>query len=130
MPASIPRRWMKASIALLSPLALLLISALFLRHGVGETLFVDQTEVPADTTQVADGGADGGFQHSIIVNGNVGSDLDRAICMGELYRAPGGLEPTRRAGGHARQRCRNLRDDPCLRKLGFQADVVDLTRSQ
>src|ERR1700674_5467291 len=100
MPASIPRRCMKASIALLSPLALLLILALFLRHGVGKNLFVNQIEVPADTAQVANGGADRGFQRSVIMNHNVGSDLDRTICMGKLYRAPRGLEPTRRSGRH------------------------------
>src|SRR5262245_19264600 len=130
MPASMPRRWMKASIALLSPLALLLIQALFLRHGVGKTLFVDQIDVPADTTQVANGGADRGFQRSVILNDNAGPDLDRAICMGELYRAPRGLEPTRRPRCHTGQRGRNLRDDPRRRKVGFQADIVDLARSQ
>src|SRR5262245_23153094 len=119
MAASMPRRWMKASIALLSPLALLLIQALFLRHGLGKTLFVNQIDVPADTTQVANGGADRGFQRSVLLNHNVGSDLDRAICMGELYRAPRGLEPTRRPRRHAGQRGRNLRDNPRLRKFGF-----------
>src|SRR6476661_9764261 len=114
MPASIPRRWMKASIALLSPRALLLILALFLRHRVGKNLFVNQIEVPADTAQVANGGTDRGFQRSVILNGNIGSDLDRATCMGELYCAPGGLEPARRPSRHTGQSGCYLRDNPCL----------------
>jgi hypothetical protein len=40
-PRSMPRRRMKASIALLSPLALLLILALLLRNGVSKCLVVN-----------------------------------------------------------------------------------------
>src|SRR5436190_21293963 len=130
IPASMPRRWMKASIALLSPLALLFISALFVRNGVGKNFFVNQTEVSADAAQIANGGADGSFQRSVILDDNVGPNLDLTICMGKLCRAPRRLEPPGRSGRHAGQCSRNLRDGPRFRKFGFQADVADLAWSQ
>src|SRR5262245_36636903 len=95
MPASTPRRRMKASIALLRPPALLRIHALLLRDGLGKPLLVDQIEVAADAAQVANGRADRGFQGSVILDNNVGPDVDLARRMRELHRAPRRLKPPR-----------------------------------
>ena len=64
MPASMPRRWMKASIALLRPMALLLMMVIFFCDGLGENLVVDQIEIPANASQVADGGSHRSFERS------------------------------------------------------------------
>src|ERR1700749_1817004 len=98
MPASMPRRRMNASTALLSPFdlfALLLMWALFIRNGVAKNFFVDQIEVSADAAQVANRGADRGFPQSIVLDENVGPDVDLAVRMGKFYRPPRRLESTR-----------------------------------
>lgn len=75
---------MKASIALSSPLALLLIQALLLRNGGGKPLFVNQIEVSADAAQVANGGADRGFPRSVILDKDVDPELDPTIGVSKM----------------------------------------------
>lgn len=110
MPASMPRRRMKASIALLRPVALLLMMVVFFRDGLGENLMVDQIEIPAHASQVADGGSHRGFERPIVLGDDVGTDPDRPIGVCKLNRSPWRLEPSRRSGCHAGQGCRDLKD--------------------
>ena len=110
MPASIPRRWMKASIALLRPLALLLMLVLFFRDGLGEKLVIDQIEIPAHASQVADGGSHRRFERPVVLNDDVGTDPDLPIGVCKLNRSPWRLEPSGGSGGHAGQGRRDLRD--------------------
>lgn len=62
---------------------------LFLREDVGKNLFINEIDISADAAQVTDGGADGGFQHPVILHNDVAPDLNLAIRMGKLYRPQG-----------------------------------------
>src|SRR3954467_2367251 len=130
MPASMPRRWMKASIALLRPLALLLMMFILVRDGLGENPVVDQIEIAAHAPQVADGGSHCSFERPVVLDNDVGADPDLPIGMCEFNCSPWCLEASRGSGGHAGQRRRDLRDDPSFRQPGFEAHIVDLPRSK
>src|SRR3954452_9787907 len=111
MPASMPRRWMKASIALLRPVALLLMMFIFVRDGLGENFVVDQLELPAHAPQVAYGGSQCSFERPVVLDNDVGADPDLPIGVCKFNRSPWRLEPAGGSGCHAGQRCRDLRDD-------------------
>src|ERR1700704_2599941 len=98
MPASMPRRWMKASIALLRPMALLFMMVIFFRDGLGENLVVDQIEIPANASQVADGGSHCSFERPVVLGDDVGTDPDLPIGVCKLNRSPWRLEPSRGSG--------------------------------
>src|SRR3977135_1678939 len=103
MPASMPRRWMKASIALLRPVALLLMMVIFFCDDLGENLVVDQIEIPAHASQVADGGSHCSAVRPVVFGDDVGTAPDLPIGMGKLNRSPWRLEPSGGSGGHAGQ---------------------------
>src|SRR5947209_11466609 len=119
MSASMPRRWMKASIALLRPLALLFIVALFLRDGLGKSFIVDQIEVSADAAQSACRGSHRCLQRSVLLYDDILSDSDFSIGVGEFDCTPRRLEPARRSGRHASQGGRDLRDCTAFGKFRF-----------
>jgi hypothetical protein len=95
MPASMPRRWMKASIALLRPLALLFMMFIFFGDGLGENLAVDQIEIPAHAPQVADRGSHCSFESPVVLDNDVGADPDLPIGVRKFNRSPWRLEPSR-----------------------------------
>src|SRR5271154_5982962 len=101
MPASMPRRRMKASIALLRPVALLLIVVRLLRDHLRENLVVDQIEVSAHPAQVPQSGARRSFESPVVIGNDVGPDPDLTVRMGEFDRSPRRLELSRGSGGHA-----------------------------
>jgi hypothetical protein len=81
---------MKASIALLRPMALLFMMALFFGDGLGEYLVVDQIQIPAHASQVADGGSTvASSVPSSWATTSVPTLISRSVCVNSI--APHGV---------------------------------------
>src|SRR5215510_7575678 len=120
---------MKSSIELLRVDALALMG-LFLSDGVRQCFGIDEIDVSTDPAKVACRTSCGCLQRTIVTAIDVVADVDLTIRMSEFDDAPRRFEGPRSTCRHARQRRRNLRDCPRLRKLGLETDVADLSWTQ
>src|SRR6266849_7775389 len=114
---------MKSAMAVLMLVALLFMTSLF-ANRFGQSSLVDQIHIPSDTAEIAGRSLHRSFEHAVISHVHIGSERHVAIGMGELDRSPGSVETTGRAGGHARQSRRDLRDRSCLGQLGLQTHIL------
>src|ERR1019366_8144792 len=124
-----PCRRANSSIELLRLDALLFMGFL-LGDGLGKRFGVDEIDVSADATQVANGPGDSSFERAVVPPVDVFLEVDVAIRVSELDDTPWRLEGAGGSGGHAGEGGGDLRDCPRFRQLALEADVADLSRPQ